>query len=241
MPNMAKVTALVLCGGLGTRLRDINSELPKSMVPVAERPFLEYVCDYLLSQGVTKAIFAVSYKKEYIIEHFRYQYKNLDIAYSVESEPLGTGGAVKHAINQYSSNSNELFLILNGDTLMEYQLTDMLKKLHEQTTDLVMCLKYMEDTNRYGRVETRADKVTRFAEKQSGSSGLINAGVYLINTKLTQQFPQRASFSFEKDVLEKMVHSHCVMFTISTGYFIDIGVPKDYLKAQTDLSTLYEN
>lgn len=241
MQSMDSITAIILCGGLGTRLRSISGQLPKPMVSVAERPFLEYILDYLIEQGVTKVILAVSYQKEVIIEHFGCKYKSLDITYSVESTPLGTGGAIKQAMGHLSQPTEQLALIINGDTLVEYDLTDMYAKSTVKNADLVMSLISIEDTSRYGRVKVCDEKITDFEEKKSGHFGLINAGVYLFHSRLCNELPPQSSFSFERDFLDNVIHTHNVLPSISDGYFIDIGVPEDYRKAQLDFTKFNEN
>ncbi len=238
MHNMGNITAVILCGGLGTRLRSVSGNQPKPMVNVAGRPFLEYTLDYLIEQGVDNAVLAVSYKKEAIIEHFGTKYRNLNLSYSIESTPLGTGGAVKKAIHQLCSHSKQMVLVINGDTLVEYQLGDMLSLCNTGKVDLVMSLKTMEDTSRYGRVNVNNNKVTQFEEKKGGHPGLINAGVYLFDARSSLEFPQRESFSFESDFLENIVQTHDVLASVTDGYFIDIGVPEDFNKAQMDFSKL---
>lgn len=238
MHNMGNATAVILCGGLGTRLRAVSGDLPKPMVDVAGRPFLEYILDYLIKQGVNKAVLAVSYKKEAIIEHFGNKYKSLNLSYSVESAPLGTGGAVKQSIHQHFDHSEQFVLVVNGDTLVEYQLEEMFSILNKYNTDIVMSLKAMEDTSRYGRVSVDNKTIINFEEKKGGLPGLINAGVYLFNSRLRSELPQQTSFSFENDFLEKIVHTHNVLASVTNGYFIDIGVPDDFNKAQVDFSQL---
>ncbi len=236
MHNTGDITAVVLCGGLGTRLRSVSADRPKPMVDVAGRPFLEYILDYLIAQGVTKAVLAVSFKKEVIIGHFGNKYKSLDISYSIESTPLGTGGAIKQSIHQLADYCDQPVLVINGDTLVEYQLEDMLSELNHSNAELVISLKAMEDTSRYGRVNVNDRGVTQFEEKKGGVPGLINAGVYLFNSGLQNEFPSQDTFSFENDVLENIVHSHRVQASVTNGYFIDIGVPDDFRKAQADFS-----
>ncbi len=238
MHNTVSITAVILCGGLGTRLRSVSGDQPKPMVEVAGRPFLEYILDYLIEQGIKNAVLAVSYKKEAIIEHFGNKYKNLSLSYSVESTPLGTGGAVKKSIEQLGSHSEQMVLVINGDTLVEYQLEHMLSILNKYNASLIMSLKALEDTSRYGRVNVSDNKVTQFEEKKGGLPGLINAGVYLFNTHFRSEFPQRESFSFESDFLEKIVPTHNVLAAVTDGYFIDIGIPEDFNKAQIDFSRL---
>ncbi|MGR5246662.1 nucleotidyltransferase family protein [Vibrio sp. PNB23_22_6] len=235
---MDSITAIILCGGLGTRLRSISGQLPKPMVSVADRPFLEYILDYLIGQGVTKVILAVSYQKEVIIEHFGCKYNSLDITYSVESSPLGTGGAIKQAMGHLSQPTEQLALIINGDTLVEYDLTDMYAKCTVNNADLVMSLISIDDTSRYGRVKVSDEKITDFEEKRNGHSGLINAGVYLFHSHLRNELPEQSTFSFENEFLDSVIHTHNVLPSISDGYFIDIGVPEDYQKAKLDFAKL---
>lgn len=223
-----------MCGGLGTRLRSVSGALPKPMVPVANRPFLEHILDYLIMQGVTEAVLAVSYKKEIIIDHFGSKYRNLDIIYSIESTPLGTGGAVKKALEQIPPFPNQLILTINGDTFVEYSLLDMVSRCKGEHADFVMALKEMDDTSRYGRVKVDHNNITEFEEKKSGHKGLINAGIYLFSPDLYKAFPEAEAFSFENEFLEPLIRSHDVQPSISDGYFIDIGVPEDYQKAQVD-------
>lgn len=234
--NKSNITAIVLCGGLGTRLRSVtNDRIPKPMVMVAGRPFLEYLLDYLLSQGVKKAILAVSYHKEAIIEHFGNRYRDLDINYSVEGKPLGTGGAIKHAVQHYVDSYSELVLVLNGDTFVEYKLDDMLAKATNLDTGLVMAIKTLENTDRYGRVTVSENgQITAFEEKKSGKAGQINAGVYLLSASIAKHFPLPEKFSFETEFLENRVNHNELFASYVRGYFIDIGVPKDYHDAQID-------
>ncbi|MGR5134596.1 nucleotidyltransferase family protein [Vibrio alfacsensis] len=238
---MDSITAIILCGGQGTRLRSISGQLPKPMVSVAERPFLEYILDYLIGQGVKNAVLAVSYQKDVIIEHFGSKYRSLDIAYSVESSPLGTGGAIKYAMEHLCHLTDQLTLVINGDTLVEYDLTDMYAKSTINNADLVMSLISVEDTSRYGRVNVRDGRITDFEEKKSGHLGLINAGAYLFHSRLCNELPPQSSFSFEREFLDNVIHTHNVLPSISDGYFIDIGVPEDYRKAQLDFTKFNEN
>ncbi|MGR5237539.1 nucleotidyltransferase family protein [Vibrio alfacsensis] len=235
MANIDDITAIVLCGGLGTRLRSISGDLPKPMVDVAGRPFLEYILDDLIQQGVSKAILAVSYKKNTIIEHFGTQYKSLRIRYSIEIFPLGTGGAIKQALEQHFDTPAQVGVVINGDSFVEYNLSEMYEQQLKTNADLSIVLVNRSDACRYGLVRTDNGRVVSFNEKQSDGSGLINAGIYLISVQLMHNFPSKMTFSFETDVLKKLVQTHHILPYISEGYFIDIGIPEDYQKAQMDL------
>ncbi|MFV0448237.1 MAG: nucleotidyltransferase family protein [Vibrio sp.] len=231
-PN--QVTAIILCGGLGTRLRAVtNDQLPKSMLDVAGRPFLEYLLDYLIVQDINKVILAVSYRKEIIMDHFGQRYRELAVSYSIEDKPLGTGGAIKQALIENDATESSFFLILNGDTYFEYRLDSMLLEFYNKQAELIMALKRMDDTGRYGRVTVdNKNKIVTFEEKQLGHAGYINAGIYLVKKQIKETFPQLNTFSFEKDYLEKQVNKGLNAFASHVDtYFIDIGIPQDYYQA----------
>ncbi|MBC7003556.1 nucleotidyltransferase family protein [Photobacterium sp. BZF1] len=237
MQNTADITAIVLCGGLGTRLRSVVNDVPKPMVEVADKPFLEYIIDYLINQGVEKIVLAVSYRKEQIIEHFGKSFKGVAIHYSVETEPLGTGGAIKQALEENVNLADGETLVVNGDTFVEYQLDDMLNEINVRNSDIVFTLKHMSDTSRYGRITHDNCLITGFEEKKSGVGGYINAGVYLVKNNILSKLPEKSKFSFEQDFLEKSISCNCMSGVITSGYFIDIGIPNDYKKAQEDFKS----
>lgn len=240
MDCIANITAIVLCGGLGTRLREISGDTPKPMVKVAGRPFLEYILDSLIEKGVSHAILAVCHQREQIMQHFGNRYRGLSLSYSVEAEPLGTGGAIKQAIRQHLDctphSDRELFLVLNGDTMVEYNLGSMCNTLYHMGDELVMSIKHMPDTERYGRVAMQRGRIVRFEEKKAGMPGFINTGVYLLRASLVEGMPERANFSFERDFLEKYSSQYHFGYFLANDYFIDIGIPQDYQRAQRDFS-----
>jgi len=229
--------AIILAGGLGTRLRSVVSELPKCMAPVAGKPFLHYVIEHLQRQGITKFILSIGYKSESIIEYINAQYSMLDVQFSIEDDPLGTGGAIKSAC---AKTSEKNVLILNGDTFFKID-TDVLSTLHEQwEADCTLCLKPMENFDRYGVVELDDDNaVLSFKEKQFYKTGLINGGVYALKVSsfLNENLPE--VFSFEKDYLEKFYTKRKIAGIVQDEYFIDIGIPEDYKRAQQELA--FEN
>ncbi len=227
------LSAIILAGGLGTRLRSVVADLPKCMATVAGRPFLDIVIELLLKQGIDKIIFSVGYKSEIIIDHVNNQYPQLHKQFSIEEEPLGTGGAVKLACNHAS---DENVLILNGDTLFSIDI-EKLTGFHNTTgADCTLSLKPMQDFNRYGVVELNDDlSIASFKEKQQYESGLINGGVYALNVAgfLKEDLPQK--FSFEKDYLEQYFEKRKMYGDIQDVYFIDIGIPEDFERAQEEL------
>lgn len=222
---------IILAGGMGTRLRSVVSDVPKCMAPVAGKPFLYYLFTTLIESGFTHIILSLGYKHEVIEEWIASGSFPIAISSVTEDTPLGTGGAVKLALSR--ANEEEVF-ILNGDTFFEVSFTDMLT-LHKQTRSAAtLALKEMRQFDRYGVVdiEVPSNRILRFHEKQYCESGLINGGIYLINRRELDGYP--AKFSLEKDFFEKQVSSSTLSGYISNGYFIDIGIPEDYERAQTD-------
>lgn len=222
---------IILAGGMGTRLRSVVSDVPKCMAPVAGKPFLYYLFTTLIESGFTHIILSLGYKHEVIEEWIASGSFPIAISSVTEDTPLGTGGAVKLALSR--ANEEEVF-ILNGDTFFEVSFTDMLT-LHKQTRSAAtLALKEMRQFDRYGVVdiEMPSNRILRFHEKQYCESGLINGGIYLINRRELDGYP--AKFSLEKDFFEKQVSSSTLTGYISNGYFIDIGIPEDYERAQTD-------
>ena len=224
---------ILLAGGLGTRLRSVVAELPKCMAPVAGRPFIDHVIDYFLSQGIEKFILALGYKSEVIIEHVTSKYPALQVKFSIEDEPLGTGGAILQAVKLCSS---EIAIVTNGDTMYKVDLAAAENALNLSTAACTLLLKPMENFSRYGVVEINTDnRITAFKEKQQYDAGLINGGVYLLHVPrfLKEDFPQK--FSFEKEYLETLYPQRKMFGLPQDAYFIDIGIPEDFQRAQEEL------
>jgi len=235
---MLKTTeAVVLAGGLGTRLKHLLPDLPKSMAPVNNRPFLEYLFDSLIKQGIKKVILSVGYKHEVIIEHFKDKYKSLHIIYAVENEPLGTGGAIAYS---FTFAAGDQVFVLNGDTLFPAVLKELEDIHFSKNASLTIVLRYLSDLSRFGSVITdKENRITAFAEKrQNAGSGYINGGIYLINKNLFSRNDISGKFSFEKDVMEKYLSTEKFYAIPSDAYFIDIGVPEDYARAQEEFAKL---
>lgn len=225
--------AIILAGGLGTRLRDAVPDLPKCMAPVADRPFLFYVINYLRSQGIEKFIFSLGYKHEIIEAWLASDFATLDYKTVIEEEPLGTGGAILLASREAAGND---ILVTNGDTLFRVDVAKLYDKHQLADADCTLALKPMTDFDRYGVVNIDADGIIiAFREKQFYAEGLINGGCYIINKERFQSGGFPAKFSFEKDWLEKSYPLQKFSAVIDEGYFIDIGIPEDYNRAQTEL------
>lgn len=225
--------AIILAGGLGTRLRSAVPDLPKCMAPVNGRPFIEKLIQYLKGQGVEQFIFALGYKNEVFLSFLQQHLNPSEYTLSVEWEPLGTGGAVQLACSMVTG---EHVLVTNGDTLFTADL-NMLTGLHiNQKAACTLALKPMEDFDRYGAVELNENHIiTSFREKQFFKQGLINGGMYAlhINSLLEKELPEK--FSFEKDFLEKFYREGNILGQVQDAYFIDIGIPADYERAQIEL------
>lgn len=223
--------AILLAGGLGTRLQSVVSDIPKCMAPVAGKPFLSYLLATLEKAGFTHIILSLGYKHESIEEWIKTVRTSMKISSVIEQHPLGTGGAVRLALSQ--ATQKEVF-VLNGDTYLGVNYTEMLK-LHLQTqAQATLALKEMKNFDRYGLVdiENKSHRIQQFREKQFCKAGLINGGIYLINRNELDNYPEK--FSLEKEFFEATVSIGKLSGYISEGYFIDIGIPEDYARAQTD-------
>ncbi|MFI5186064.1 MAG: HAD-IIIA family hydrolase [Chitinophagales bacterium] len=227
---------IILAGGLGTRLRTVVSDLPKCMAPVAGQPFLKHVIRYLLSQGIEKFIFSLGYKHEIIEEFLADQFSTLHYQLSIEEEPLGTGGAIQLACKRASETD---VVIINGDTLFKADLNEASSMHAENKAECTLLLKPMRNFDRYGAVELNNDyTIKNFREKQSFQNGDINAGVYILNVEsfIDKDLPEK--FSFEKEYLEKFYPAKKILGMIRDHYFIDIGIPGDFRKAQEELKQI---
>lgn len=221
--------AIVLAGGLGTRLRSVVSDLPKPMAPIGGKPFLEYILKYLQKNGITRAILSVGYKWETIKEYFGDKFENIELIYSVEDEPLGTGGAIKKAMNQVK---NSQVYIINGDTFFNVDLKSLFL---EDNCKLILSLKHMTNFDRYDCVENDENNlVTAFTEKGYRESGNINGGIYLASKDIFSEYDLDKKFSFEEFMQENFKQLK-INSAIFDNYFIDIGIPEDYEKAQSEI------
>ena len=225
--------AIILAGGLGTRLRSVVPELPKCMAPVGNQPFIGHVIDHFQNEGVQRFIFALGYRSESFEDFLSSKLSPSEMVISTEEEPLGTGGAIRKACKLVKGKT---VLIANGDTLFKVDTGKLISFHSKCDADCTLALKPMENFNRYGVVELNKDSsVKSFREKRQYEKGLINGGMYVLNAKrfLIEELPVK--FSFEKDYLEKYYQSRRIFGLIQDNYFIDIGVPEDYERAQREI------
>ncbi len=220
--------AIILAGGMGTRLKDIVKDMPKPMASVNGKPFLYHLMSNLKRQGINHFILSVGYKNQVIKDYFGYEFEGAKISYAVEDTPLGTGGAIKLASTfVYDEN----FWVINGDTFVGLELN----KFYVKTTlkNISLALVEMENFDRYGIVETDDKKIISFKEKEYSEKGFINSGIYLMSKDFINTYlPNHKKFSFEKDILEKLVDNIEIGFYKTNSSFIDIGIPEDYYKSQ---------
>ena len=222
--------AIVLAGGLGTRLRGVVGDLPKPLAPVAGRPFLAWLLDGLAEQGLERVILATGYGAERIKAALGVTWRGMELAYSRELAPLGTGGAIALAWRMVHGDT---CFVLNGDTALTLDYAKFAASARAVDTRLAVALSRVEDASRYGAVQVDRGLVVSFTEKGNAAAGYVNAGVYWMTAALAGEFPEAANFSFEDDVLAPMVTRKSVAAFTHTSNFIDIGVPHDYLRAQT--------
>lgn len=229
--------AIILAGGLGTRLNEVVKELPKPMAPINDRPFLTYQLDYLLLYGIRRVILSVGYKYEAIESYFGSEYRGMEILYAVEKEPLGTGGAIAMALEMALSDQ---VLVLNGDTHFRVNY-GRLWNFHKRTeAKISMVLRLVEDVDRFGSVDVDFLGVVRsFSEKgRFTGRGLINGGVYIIDKAYFKSLRLPEKCSFERDCLEIIYPQKSLFAMQCKAYFIDIGIPEDYETAQEDFKAI---
>lgn len=222
--------AIVLVGGLGTRLRSVVADLPKPLAPVAGRPFLAHLLDQMAAAGLRRVILATGYRAELVEQAIGSRWAGMDMVYSREQEPLGTGGAIRLAARHLQGTGVHL---ANGDTFLRYQPQVLERLVLDAGASLGVALAHVPDVARYGAVETIAGRVAAFSEKGRHGPGLINAGSYFLSADGVAALPADSnSYSFETAVLLPLVTAGDVVALAETRDFIDIGVPEDYARAQ---------
>jgi D-glycero-alpha-D-manno-heptose 1-phosphate guanylyltransferase len=199
------------------------------MAAIGDRPFLAILLDDLITAGFTSAILAVGYRYEAIRDYFGENYNSLSLKYSIETEPLGTGGAIALALKQFAGSQ---CFVVNGDTFLEIDYKAMLASHLEKKSILTVAVLEVPDTNRYGALDIAESRIRGFFEKGRSGPGKINGGVYVLSPDLMSRYNLPASFSFEIDLLMPHVLELRPLAFPTAGTFIDIGVPEDYHRAQ---------
>jgi len=221
--------AILLAGGLGTRLHKVTGDCyPKSLAEVDDRPFIHYVVKYLASMGVNRFIFAVSHHSQMIIDSINKEFPDLETLFSIEKQPLGTGGAIKQALDIALS---EQVLVVNSDSFMEFSLEEFVTFSEKNQASLSIVCTQVNDVSRFGAADiSDSAKLVKFFEKGRQGSGFINSGIYLINKKHPQLASLAGKFSFENELLSN--DEVAVYAMKNKGLFFDIGTPDDFEGAQ---------
>ena len=229
--------AIILAGGRGTRLSSVVPNLPKPLAPVNGRPFLSYVLASLAMQGFTRICLSTGYMADAIEQQYGTNFRNMELVYVQEESPLGTGGAIRAAL---ASTATQDIFVLNGDTLARVDFQAMMEQHRNSGDTLTIALTQVTDTARYGAVTVNDSHVTAFSEKGITGPGYINAGIYLMRRSIFTPFLLPEAFSFEQQILMEHFSALCPGAFLSSGYFIDIGVPEDYMRAQQELPVMID-
>ncbi|MCK9637933.1 sugar phosphate nucleotidyltransferase [Methylobacter sp. Wu8] len=232
-------SAVILAGGLGTRLRSAVPDLPKPMAPISGRPFLEHQLDYWIKQGVNHFVLSVGYRYEVIVDHFGNRYKDAELDYVIEETPLGTGGGLLLAAEKVSKD--ESFLLLNGDTYFAVDLKTLIEFSLANDADWCFSLFRTHEEGRYMGMDVSPQGQIVSLKSGTGRPGqLANGGVYWVNPRalLNERFSPGDKCSLEDDIfMTAMVSGQRLLGVEFSGAFIDIGVPDDYHRAPELLSS----
>ncbi len=227
--------AVLLAGGLGTRLRSVVSDRPKPMADVCGKPFMEYLILELKKHGVDHIIMAVGYKGSMVEEYFKNgEELNVKIDYSYEETQLGTAGAIKNA-EKFLSDPE--FLVLNADTFYQAAYSEAFSLYQTMNLDMALVLRRVPDVSRYGCVKLEQNRVIGFNEKvEEQIPGVINGGIYIMKSSVLDMIPSNQKCSLENEIIPQMLkQDKSLGAIINDGYFIDIGIPEDYYRFIEDV------
>lgn len=225
------IDVFILCGGEGKRLKKISGSIPKPMICIGRRPFLDIVLGYLRKFGFKRFILGIGYKAHFIKKYYKeHKVSGAEIIFSEEDKPLGTGGAVKKAQRLIKSG---IFLVLNGDSFSEFNAADFIKFYKRKKARILILLRKVENNQDFGAITTdRSSAITGFNEKSPASgNNFINGGVYLFSKNIFSMMPKKSQFSLEYDFFPRIVGKGLYGYK-KTGFFIDIGTPERYLAAK---------
>ncbi len=229
-PELAGLTAAILAGGLGTRLRSVVKDRPKVLAPVMGRPFLAYLLDQLAESGIIHVILCTGYMGEQVMSEFGETYGPLRLEYSEEKMMRGTAGALRLAFPLFQSDP---VLVMNGDSICEVNYGALWNWHSARNAKATMLLTEVQDTKRFGRVIVdKEGRITRFEEKDGTSgAGLINAGIYLIRQSMIRTIPPKEPVSLERDIFPEWLGMDFYGYK-SIGRFLDIGTPGSYAASE---------
>jgi len=228
--NPKDITAVILAGGLGTRLRSVVSDRPKVLADIKGRPFMTYLLDQVVSAGIRSVVLCTGHQGDQVKASLGHSYRTLELIYSQETSPLDTGGALRQALPLIQSDP---VLVLNGDSFFDLNLPGFIQWHEAREARATLALVHMTETKRYGRVDLGADgEVVRFNEKGAeGGAGFINAGIYLLARSIIQSIPKEGPISLERDLFPAWI-GHGLYGYQGEGRFLDIGTPESYAVAE---------
>jgi len=235
MPSPNHITALILAGGFGTRVKDLLNGLPKPMAPVNGKPFIEWIVRWLKAQNIRDVIISTGYRAEVLAEYFKaLPVPEMNVQCVTEPEPMGTGGGLAFAANACETQP-DAWLVLNGDSLIFTNINSVISALNDG--EGVMVTRPVADTSRYGRVQVdESNRITAFDEKQPGE-GQINAGVYLLRHAVLSTFPESRPLSLEYEVFPSLIHDSSGLIAHPVDApFLDIGTPETLPLAEAFIS-----
>jgi D-glycero-alpha-D-manno-heptose 1-phosphate guanylyltransferase len=231
--------AIILAGGFGTRLQSVISDVPKPLAPINDVPFLDYIFSYLKYYKIEKVILSVGYLSEKIMDRYKNNFSGIAIDYAIEKDPLGTGGGIRLAMEKCK---NKTVLVLNGDSFFDADMSTFYEFHSAEKAGCSLALRTVPNAARYGTIKLDArNRITNFKEKDGlEKEGIINAGVYLMDREIyLKKTKEGVNFSIEKDFFESKVNELDFFGFEQQGYFIDIGIPEDYTKAQNEMSEIF--
>jgi D-glycero-alpha-D-manno-heptose 1-phosphate guanylyltransferase len=224
--------AIVLAGGRGTRLASVIQSVPKVLAPLGNRPFLELLLQRLRQKGIERVILSVGYLAASIRDHFGDEFDGLELAYAMEEQPLGTGGAAMEALKLATTDA---VFVLNGDTFVDLDYAVMLGSHINAGVTATIAVTEVSDCTRFGRVLIDEGRVAGFTEKGHAGPGQISVGAYVMNRGVFAPYRMPAVFSIESDFFVPHIHELRPLAFVTSGYFIDIGIPEDLARAQREL------
>lgn len=241
MPSLVELTAVVLCGGRGTRLRPVVSDQPKVLAKVNNVPYIYFLLDQIAEAGIKKVVLCTGYLGRLVKSTVGYKYNSLEILYSLEPTPMGTGGALRCSVKHICTN---VAIVMNGDSFVECKFDDLFTFHRQHRATATIVLVRVPDVSRYGRVTIdRDNQIVEFSEKKEGGiseSGLVNAGIYLIDRETICKIPKGVKYSLENEFFPDLVGDRLVGCK-TEGKFIDIGTPESYKRAGSFFNKLIES
>lgn len=230
--------AVILAGGQGTRLKSAVNDRPKPLADINGKPFLSYLMEYWIGQGVKRFILSVGYRANMIREYYGDEFQGISVVYAVERIPSGTGGGLILSLECLNSPAINPFLLINGDTFFAVNLDEMISHHNKTVSDMTIACRVLQATDRYGIIKMdNSNRVLAMVGGSETGERLINGGVYLINREM---FSKTDNFdfpvSFETEIIPALLRNNRKLSAVAfNSFFIDIGVPEDYQQAQIKL------